>query len=132
MARAGGADRHLVAPRLLLTEPTESSVTQPLAAVLIEASNVARRASCTGSSLAGQFASGPGRCGSSDSSHHDFRLRSMSRQTRATTLVGYPSRFSTPLVSARLKAQPRLVDGVVRLTHGAEHAVGYRSHVGPM
>jgi hypothetical protein len=30
------------------------------------------------------------------------------------------------------EAKPRLLHGVVRLTHGAEHAVGYRPKMGPM
>ena len=40
---------------------------------------------------------------SSDSSRRDVRERSMSRQTRATTRVSQPPRFSTLLVSARLR-----------------------------
>ena len=39
---------------------------------------------------------------SSGSSRRDLRERSMSRHTRATTVVSQPPRFSTPLVSARL------------------------------
>jgi hypothetical protein len=35
-------------------------------------------------------------------SRRDLRERSTSRQTRATTVVSHPLRFSTPLVSARL------------------------------
>jgi hypothetical protein len=36
------------------------------------------------------------------SSRRDLRERSMSRHTRATTLVSHPARFSTPAVSERL------------------------------
>ena len=45
---------------------------------------------------------GSARCAPSGSSRRDLRERSMSRQTRATTVVSQPPRFSTPLVSARL------------------------------
>ena len=30
------------------------------------------------------------------------------------------------------EAEPRLLHGVVRLTYGAEHTVGYRPQVGPL
>ena len=39
---------------------------------------------------------------SSGSSRRDLRERSMSRQTRATTVVSQPPRLSMPAVSARL------------------------------
>ncbi len=44
-----------------------------------------------------------GTCASSGSSRRDVRERSMSRQTRPTTVVSHPPRFSTLLVSARLR-----------------------------
>ena len=46
---------------------------------------------------------GSGTCGPSGSSRRDLRERSMSRHTRATTVVSHPPRFSTPLVSDRLR-----------------------------
>ena len=45
---------------------------------------------------------GSGTCGPIGSSRRDLRERSMSRQTRATTVVSQPPRFSTALVSERL------------------------------
>ena len=44
---------------------------------------------------------GPGRA-SSGSSRRDLRARSMSRHTRATTVVSHPFRFSTPSAWVRL------------------------------
>ena len=44
---------------------------------------------------------GSGTCGPSASSRRDLRPRSMSRHTRATTVVSHPQRFLTSLVSAR-------------------------------
>jgi hypothetical protein len=52
------------------------------------------------------------------------------RQARATTVVSQPPRFSTPLVSERLLSEPGLLDGVVGLAQGAEHAVGDRRRRG--
>jgi hypothetical protein len=37
------------------------------------------------------------------SSRRDLRERSMSRHTRATTVVSHPPTFSTPLVAERLR-----------------------------
>jgi hypothetical protein len=42
----------------------------------------------------------------SSSSRRDLRERSRSRQTSATTVVSQPPRFSTALVSARLRRSP--------------------------
>ena len=45
---------------------------------------------------------GSGTCTSKGSSRRDARVRSMSRHTRATTVVSHPRRLSTPLTSVRL------------------------------
>ena len=52
---------------------------------------------------------------SSGSSRRALRERSMSRHTRATTVVSQPPRFSTSLASVRLEPQPGLLHGVVGL-----------------
>ena len=46
-------------------------------------------------------AAGSGTCGPSGSSRRDVRERSMSRQTRATTVVSHPPRFPISLASER-------------------------------
>jgi hypothetical protein len=45
---------------------------------------------------------GSGTCTSKGSSRRDARVRSMSRHTRATTVVSHPRKLSTPLTSVRL------------------------------
>jgi hypothetical protein len=62
----------------------------------------ASSASCSGSTPLGRLAIGWDTSGPSGSSRRDLRERSMSRETRATTVVSQPPRFSTPLVSERL------------------------------
>ena len=58
---------------------------------------------------------GSGRRASSGSSRRARRERSMSSETRATTVVSHARRFSTSDVSERLQPQPRLLHGVVGL-----------------
>jgi len=53
----------------------------------------------------------------------------MSRHTLPTTVVNHPPRFSTPLVSERLRRRPGFLDGVVRFADRAEHPVGHRPQV---
>jgi len=54
----------------------------------------------------------------------------MLSETRATTVVSHAWRFSTWLVSAPLKAQPGVLDGVVRVAERAQHPVGDGPQVG--
>jgi hypothetical protein len=63
----------------------------------------ARSASCWGSIPSSGLTIGSGTRTPKGSSRRDLRERSMSRHTRATTVVSHPRRFSTPLVSARLR-----------------------------
>ena len=67
----------------------------------------ASSASCSGSSLSARLTIGSGtrtpEGSSRDTSCRALRERSMSRHTLATTVVSHPSRFSTPLVSERLR-----------------------------
>lgn len=63
--------------------------------------------SLTSAARSGSIASaaltiGSGMCGAMASSRRALRERSMSRQTRATTVVSHPLRFSIPPVPARL------------------------------
>lgn len=62
----------------------------------------ARSASCSGSVPSAGLAIASGRWAPSGSSRRDVRARSMSRHTRATTVVSHPPRFSTPPMSERL------------------------------
>jgi hypothetical protein len=62
----------------------------------------ASSASCSGSSTSGWLMTGSGRCTPRGSSRRAARERSMSRHTRATTVVSQPPRLSTPPVPARL------------------------------
>ena len=57
---------------------------------------------CSGSSPSSRLTIGSGTCTSSGSSRRVLRERSMFRQTRATTVVSHPPRFSTWLASERL------------------------------
>ena len=63
----------------------------------------ARSASCSGSIGPSRPTVGSGDCGPTGSSGRALRERSMSRHTRATTVVSHPLRFSTSLVSERLR-----------------------------
>ena len=74
--------------------------------------------------------SGRARARPADSSRRDLRERSMSRHTRATTVVSQPPRFSTPLGVGAAEPEPGLLHGVVRLAQRAEHPVGHRPQVG--
>ena len=56
----------------------------------------------------------------------------MFRDTRATTVVSQPPRFSTSLAVRAAQPQPGLLDGVVGLAQRAEHPVGHRPQVGPV
>jgi hypothetical protein len=76
-------------------------------------------------------AAGSGTCGPIGSSRRDLRDRSMSRQTRATTVVSQPPRLSTALVSARLsRSQASCTASSPR--GRAQHAVGHRAQMGPV
>ena len=57
---------------------------------------------CSGSAPSGRVTTGSGRRRSSGSSRRDARARSMSSDTRATTVVSQPPRLSTPVVPVRL------------------------------
>jgi hypothetical protein len=72
---------------------------------------------------------GSGTCAPKGSSRRDLRERSMSRHTRATTVVIHPPRFSTPRTGAA-EMEPGLLHGDVRLARRAEHRV--RPQVGPV
>jgi len=63
----------------------------------------ASSASCSGSIPSSRLPIGSGTCASRDSSRCNLRERSTSRHTRATTVVSHPPRFSTALVSERLR-----------------------------
>ena len=63
----------------------------------------------------------------SGSSRRDLRERSMSRRTRATTVVSQPPRFSTLAGVGAVEPEPGLLDGVVGLAERAEHPVGHRA-----
>ena len=63
----------------------------------------ASSASCSGSPRPSPLTGGSGPGPSSDSSRRALRERSMSRHTRATTVVSQPPRFSTAPVSDRLR-----------------------------
>ena len=54
----------------------------------------------------------------------------MFSETRATTVVSQPPRFSTSLGVGAAEAQPGLLDGVVGLAQRAEHPVGHRPQAG--
>ena len=62
----------------------------------------ANRASCSGSVPSLRPAIASGTCAPSGSWRRDLRERSMSRQTRPTTVVSHPPRLSMPSVSDRL------------------------------
>ncbi len=64
------------------------------------------------------------------SSRRDLRVRSMSSDTRATTVVNQPPRFSTLFGPERLQAQPGLLHGVLRVSQRAQHPVGHAAQVG--
>ena len=70
--------------------------------------------------------------GTSAVSRRAFRERSMSRQTRLTTVVSQARRLSTSSEFDRLSRSQRLLHGVVGLARGAEHPVGDRVQVGAM
>src|SRR6266566_8741848 len=63
----------------------------------------ASSASYSGSIPSSRLTIGSGTCTSRGSSRRELRERSMSRHTRATTVVSHPPRFSTPLVPERLR-----------------------------
>ena len=56
----------------------------------------------------------------------------MFSDTRATTVVSQPPRFSIALGVGAAEPQPRLLHGVVRLAQRAEHAVGDRPQAGSL
>ena len=56
-----------------------------------------------GSPVSRGSTTGSGTCASRGSSRRDLRERSISRHTRATTVVSHPPRFSMPPVSERLR-----------------------------
>ena len=62
----------------------------------------ASSASCSGLLSRVPVATGSGASGVNGSSRRDVRDRSMSRHTRATTVVSHPPRLSMPVVPARL------------------------------
>ena len=63
----------------------------------------ASSASCSGSIPSSRLTIGSGMYVTSGSSRRDWRDRSMSRHTRATTVVSHPPRFSMPLASERVR-----------------------------
>ena len=67
----------------------------------------ARSASCSGSIPSARLTSGSGtrvpRGSPRGTTRREVRERSMSRHTLPTTVVNHPPRFSTPLVSERLR-----------------------------
>jgi hypothetical protein len=75
-------------------------------------------------------ATGSGASAVNGSSRREVRDRSMSRHTRATTVVSQPPRLSMPVVSARLSRSQAFLNGVVHLAYRAEHAVRHRAQVG--
>jgi hypothetical protein len=50
-----------------------------------------------------------------------LRARSVSRQTRATTVVSQPRRLAISAASARLRRSHASCNGVVGLAGGAQH-----------
>ena len=56
----------------------------------------------------------------------------MFSDTRETTVVSQPRRFSTSVGVGPVEADPGLLDGVVRLAERTEHAVGHGAQVGPV
>ena len=58
--------------------------------------------SCSGPAVSGRLAVGSGTSTPTGSSRRDWRERSMSRHTRAVTVVSHPPRFSTPSAPERL------------------------------
>ena len=85
----------------------------------------ASSASCSGS-MPALLAIGSGTSSSSGSSRRALRERSMSRHTRATTVVSQPPRLSTPLVSARLSRSQASCTASSASLERAEHPVGDR------
>src|SRR5262249_47761096 len=81
------------------------------------------KASCSGSMPATGLTMGSGTWVSRDTSRRVLRDRNMLRQTRPTTVV------KQARVSAA-EADPSFLDGVVRIGHGAEHAIGDATQVG--
>ena len=66
----------------------------------------------------------------SGSSRRTLRERSMFSETRATTVVSQPPRFSICARVGAAQPQPGFLDGVVRLAQRAEHPVGHRPQAG--
>ena len=90
----------------------------------------ASSASCSGSPPSMRSTTGSGRrSSSSGSSRRALRARNMFRQTRATTVVSQPPRFSISLGVAAAEAHPGLLHRVVGLAERAEHPVGDRAQV---
>jgi hypothetical protein len=79
-------------------------------------------ASCSGSLPSAWLTIGSGTSAPRGCSRRDLRERSMSRHTRATTVVSDPPRFSTPLVSERLRRSQ--LPGRCRRPRSARRASG--------
>ena len=71
-------------------------------------------------------------CGSIGSSRRVWRERSMFSETRATTVVSQAFRFSTSLVSERLKRSQASCTASSASLERAQHAVGDGPQMGPV